>query len=133
MKKFLANIVIGSLLFLFLWCFVEMGVKKVYVRNAYSYKYHYVKDNPNINTLLLGNSLFEFGVNPYLLGNNVFNMAKSGRWIYYDVHLSERLFPTMPNLKTVIFPLGYNSIYFSLHYQPISDFSKGEIYNYTRY
>ena len=60
-----------------------------------------------IKTLLLGNSLIENSINPQILGDSVFDLAISGRWIYYDVKLLERYIPKMTNLNQVIFGMGY--------------------------
>ena len=113
------------------WMFVE--VRLSHVNNKYSYKYNYAKNNPAVKTLLIGHSHFENSVNPYLMGDSVFDFALSGSsWIFWDAKLAEQLYPTMPNLKTVIFPLGYIMPYQSPHYQDHSGYEE-LLYMHSKY
>lgn len=117
------------------WILAEFIMEKANIVNDYSYKYNYVKNNPAIKTILIGHSHFDNSINPYLMGDSVFDFAISGRrWIYWDAKLAEQLFPTMPNLKTVIFPFGYAMPYESAHYE--KEWSEGRkeyMYMYTKY
>lgn len=71
-----------------------------------SYKCHYLEEHADdIRTLFLGNSLFESGVDPHVLGDSLFLAASSGRIIWYDIQMAKRYIPHMPNLKTVFYPL----------------------------
>lgn len=133
MKHFLANVLIGFVIFCSIWLTVEIIVTKVDVKNNYSYKYNYVYDNQDIKTLLIGNSFFEFGINPYMLGDSVFDFAIIGKWIYFDAQLAHSIFPTMPNLQTVIFPMGYTVPYNSYHYERLTGFHKRQIYYYAKF
>lgn len=106
MKKFLLFLVIGCLVFISVALAIELYQAKVV--NRYTYKRMYMEKKPDeIKTLLLGNSLIENSINPQNLGDSVFDLAISGRWIYYDVKLLERYFPKMTNLNQVIFGMGY--------------------------
>lgn len=134
MKRFLINILIGTIVFLAVWISSEYAFEQLYIQNNYSYKYSYVKNNSAIKTLLIGHSQFENGINPYLMGDSIFDFAISGRrWIYWDVKLAEQLFHTMPNCKTVIFPLAYEMPYESWHYRPISEYDIDYAYNYAKH
>lgn len=135
MKRFVVDIVIVVIAFCTFWGLVEWMVETIQPTNAYTYKYNYVKDNPGIKTLLIGHSHFENSINPYLMGDSIFNFAISGRrWIYWDVKLAERLIPTMPNLETVIFPLGYEMLYESPHYGTYEEIEELEYaYDYSKY
>ena len=116
-----------------IWCVAEYAKEKIYLPNAYSYKYKHVKGNSSIKTLLIGHSHFENSINPYLMGDSIYDFAITGRgWIYWDVKLAEQLFHTMPNLKYVLFPLGYAMPYKSPHFQPLSDLIKENIYQYGK-
>ncbi len=71
-----------------------------------SYKCHYLETHASdIKTLFLGNSVFESGVDPNVLGDSLFLAASGGRIIWYDIKMAERYIPRMPNLKTVFYPL----------------------------
>lgn len=134
MKKFIIDIVAGLVVFCIIWVAVEYYMT-YHVVNTYTYKYNYVKDNPAIKTLLIGHSHFDHSINPYLMGDSLFDFAISGRrWIYWDVKLAEQLFPTMPNLKTVIFPLGYAMPYESPHYEKHLSLEREEyLYKYSKF
>lgn len=133
MKRFVRNIGLGLLAFLIFWGIAEWGFYKMQPTNVYSYKYNYVKDNPSIKTLFIGHSHFECGVNTHLM-DSAFNFAISGRrWIYWDVEQAKQLVPTMPNLKTIVFPLGYVMPYESFHYDEHIESTKEISYLYTRF
>lgn len=132
MKKFLFDILIGFIAFVCFWGVAEYVFSQHDVVNSYSYKYNYVKNNPAIKTLLIGNSHFENSVNPYLMGDSVFDFAISGRWIYWDVLLAKQMYPTMPNLKTVIIPTGYATPYWSLHYKKFREIDKEYAFKYAK-
>ena len=133
MKRFVYDILIGLLIFMIIWIAGEYAFSKMEVSNNYSYKYNYVKGNPAIKTLFIGHSHFECGINPYLM-DSAFNFAISGRrWAYWDAELAEDVFLTMPNLKTVVFPLGYSIPYESAHYIELNEGWKDYIYLYSKY
>lgn len=106
MKKFLSFLLIGCLVFISVALAIEWYQAKVV--NRYTYKRMYMENKSDeIKTLLLGNSLIENSINPQNLGDSAFDLAISGRWIYYDVKLLERYIPKMTNLHQVIFGMGY--------------------------
>lgn len=135
MRKFIQNILVAMIVFIGTWILAEFIMGKANIVNDYSYKYNYAMNNPAIKTLLIGHSHFDNSINPYLMGDSVFDFAISGRrWIYWDAKLAEHLFPTMPNLKIVIFPFGYAMPYESAHYE--KEWSEGRkeyMYMYTKY
>lgn len=133
MKKFVYFILVGCLSFLTLWLAAEWCVGKI--DTDYTHKYQQVYNNSSITTLLTGASLFENGINPHLLQDNdsIYDFATAGRWIYWDVLLAEKLFPTMPNLRVVLFPIAYDVMYYSLHYMPCRPEDEVSIYEYSKY
>jgi len=130
MKKFLFDLVIGVTFII-----IFGGILEYYAAthdNNYRYKYWYLNEHSKeIKTLLLGNSHFENSLNSHLLGDSVFNAAISGRWIYYDYKILERYITNMPNLKTVIFSLGYKMPFISYHNHEIDEIQKKYIYHYS--
>lgn len=136
MKRFIIHIIIGLVGFCILWVGGELLFDKYKGVNVYSYKYNYVKNNAGIKTLLIGHSHFENGLNPYLLGDSAFNFALGGRgnWMGWEIILADQLYHTMPNLKTVIYPIGYNNPFESIHYRiPRCDEVEEYMYFYTKY
>lgn len=72
------------------------------------YKYNYIHQHGNeIKTLILGHSQAANGINPWVMGDSVFNMAEPSRILYYDKEILTRNIHFMPNLKIVIYPLLY--------------------------
>lgn len=132
MKRFVKDIIYGVLFFCLVWGLMEWAMAVAPCVNEYAYKYHYIQHNDSIKTLLIGNSYFENSINPHYLGDSVFDFANSGRWIYFDVQLMPRIVDEMPNLKTVIFPMGYDRPYHSLHYDSLRDIDKDYIYYYEK-
>ncbi len=89
-----------------IWCGIE--VLQCFADNDYTYKYNYIKKNgSSINTLLLGNSYFHWGLDPLAINDSCFNAATSARWIYYDRMILQNLIIHTPNLKNVIYPIGH--------------------------
>ena len=134
MRGFIIDILVGLIVFLGTWCVGETALEKAGVNNNYSYKYHYVKDNSSIKILLTGSSHIENGLNPYLMGDSVFDFAIGGRdnWRGWEQQLAEELYPTMPNLKVVITSIGYGNVYSSYHYQDLRDVDKEWLYMYSK-
>lgn len=125
MKKFVPLVLIGCFIFLSLAIVIELYQAKVF--NEYSYKFKYMENKSNeIKTLLLGNSLMANSINPHLMGDSVFDLAISGRWIYYDVKLLERYISKMPNLNQVIFGMGYAIPFYKSYHFPEEDKDKAD-------
>ena len=67
------------------------------------YKQHYIEQHgKEISTLLLGHSQAAYGINPWNLGDSVFDMAEPSRIPYYDKEILLRNIKYLPNLKTII-------------------------------
>lgn len=72
------------------------------------YKQRYIEQHGSeIKTLILGHSQAANGINPWVMGDSVFNMAELSRILYYDKEILLRNISSMPNLKAVIYPLMY--------------------------
>ena len=73
------------------------------------YKYNYIQQHgKEIKTLILGHSQAAFGINPWVMGDSVFNMAEEARILYYDKEILVRNISYMPNLKVIIYTLLYH-------------------------
>lgn len=134
MRKFLLLELLGFLVFISTAIAIELYQVKVV--NSYSYKHKFMEEKSDkIMTLLLGNSLMENSINPHFLGDSVFDLAMSGRWIYYDVKLLERYISKMTNLNQVIFGMGYAiPFYRSYHFpEEDKDYADNQKYNYEKF
>lgn len=107
MKRFVRDIIWVGIILSCLFVYAEIRMKSQ--RNLYSCKYQYVQEHKDdISTLILGHSHIEGAIIPTML-DSAYNFATAGRWIYYDMHLSERFIPQMNNLNVVIFPMAYDA------------------------
>lgn len=133
MKKFLKDIIYVICIHIFLIVAVE--IIQYYVSdNNYSYKSKYIMNHKDsIEGLILGHSHALRGIDPALLGKNVFNNAESGKWIYYDVKELSNYVPVMSNLRFVIYPIGYDMPqgYLSCHYEHDHYFKKEDSHDYN--
>ena len=80
--------------------------------NSYKYKDEYIDKNcDSIKTLILGSSHSFYGINPEYLGNNSFNLANVSQDLKFDLYLFKRYIEKCKNLKTLIVPISYFSLY----------------------
>lgn len=134
MKKFVAHFGLGFLLAFVIIIALEIYQSKV-LSNEYLSKYNYMEENSaSIKTLILGNSYMENSINPHMLGDSVFDLAISARWIYYDKELLDRYIVKCPNLKNVIFGMGYAVPFWrSYHFPEESDACADEQPDFVTY
>ena len=147
MGKFLTKI------FLFIIPLVAIFVGLEYIArstpNSYKYKEEYmVNYGDSINTIILGSSHSFYGINPQYLENKSFNLANVSQDLKFDLYLLNRYIDKCSNLKTLIVPISYFTLFetpldkgneqfrvkFYEHYMGYSDtllnkFKKLEIYN----
>lgn len=132
MKRFLKDIINVTCILICLIVAVE--IIQYHVDNNYSYKYKYIKNHKDsIEGLILGHSHTLRGIDPAILGRNVFNNAESGKWIYYDTKELSKYVPDMSNLRFVIYPIGYDMPqgFLSLHYEHDHNFPKEKCHDYS--
>lgn len=80
--------------------------------NSYRYKNDYIANNcDSVNTLILGSSHSFYGINPEILGNNSFNLANVSQDLKFDLYLVEKSIAQCKNLKTLIVPISYFTLY----------------------
>lgn len=134
MKEFVKQVGLGLLFALLMILTIEVYQSKVN-NNEYLSKYKYMEDNSaSIKTLILGNSFMENSINPKMLGDSVFDLAISARWIYYDKELLNRYITEMPNLKNVIFGMGYAVPFWrSYHFPEESEGVGQDFVTYQKY
>ncbi|MBP3762733.1 MAG: hypothetical protein J6I49_02510 [Bacteroidales bacterium] len=98
-------------------------------RNRYTCKYDYLQSHlEDISVLMLGNSLFEHGMPPYVFGDSAYCFAMASRSIVHDAQLAEHFVPLMPNLRVVMLPLSYN-----MRGAYLNGFEHKVSYDYHRY
>lgn len=113
MKKFIKNIIIFSLPIIIVIVFIEISLRKI--PNDYSYKKEYLDQYSNkIEVLYLGNSHTYFGINPEFLNQKEFNAAHISQSVDFDLEILNKYKNEWKNLKTIVLPIDYFSLYESL-------------------
>ena len=114
MKRFY----IAILLFL-LPVFIFMGGTEYVVRhipNEYKYKNDWMEQHvEEVETLILGNSHTQVGLNPVFMGDHTFNLSIAGQDYLYTHFLFFKYVKKLKHLKTLIIPVSYFSFYKDLH------------------
>jgi len=128
MKKFLFHVLkISVPIFIFLLV-LEIAVRKT--PNDYQLKKVYLDENsPKINTLILGSSHTFYGLNPDYFSKNTFNAAYVSQSLDLDYEILKKYNLKFKNLKTVIIPISYFSLFETLE----SDVEKWRMKNYVLY
>jgi hypothetical protein len=92
---------------------VEYILRKI--PNIYLYKNQYLSNNShNIEILILGSSHSFFGINPNYFSRRAFNAAHVSQSFNYDYFIFDKYKDKMTNLKTIILPISYFSLFTTL-------------------
>lgn len=84
------------------------------IPTSYSIKDNFLKiKHDKIKTLILGSSQSNFGINPQYIGNDAFNIANTSQDLYYDYSVLQKYLPICKNVKLVIIPIGYHTLFSS--------------------
>lgn len=110
MKKFLITLLAFFIPVLCVLAWLEYLVRKA--PNEYQYKAEWMEKNASrVETLILGTSHAFYGINPSYLGPNAFSLAASAQSLQYDEFLFFNYAPKCKNLKTVILPISYFTLF----------------------
>jgi hypothetical protein len=96
------------------WVALEKGMAKVPTSNAFK-RDHLRALAGEVDTLILGSSEAYYGIKPSLLSGSAFSLSNSSQSLYYDDLLTQRLLPELPQLRRVIIPISYFTLYFQLY------------------
>lgn len=128
MKKFLFHIlkiILPILLFLLV---LEIAMRKI--PNDYELKKEYLDKNASeIKTLIFGSSHTFYGINPEYFSKKTFNAAYVSQSLDFDYTILKSYESRLKNLKTVIIPISYFSLFETLE----TDIEKWRIKNYVLY
>lgn len=128
MKKFLFHLLKIILPILFFFLVLEIAIRKI--PNDYQLKKAYLDQNAaQINTLVLGSSHTFYGINPEYFSNKTFNAAYVSQSLDLDYEILKKYDSKLKNLKTVIIPISYFSLFETLE----TDVEKWRIKNYVMY
>lgn len=113
MKSFIKKSIFISLPLVVLLIFMEFLLRNI--PNDYTYKKSYLDQHASeIETLILGSSHAYYGLNPIYFTNSTFNVSHIAQTLEYDSAIFNKYFSDFKNLKTVIIPISYFSLYSKL-------------------
>ena len=128
MKKFLFHLLKIMLPILVFFLVLEIAIRKI--PNDYQLKKDYLDENAaGINTLILGSSHTFYGLNPEFFSTKTFNAAYVSQSLGLDYEILNAYQSKLKNLKTVIVPISYFSLFETLE----TDVEKWRIKNYVIY
>ncbi len=110
MKKFIIYIVFFAIPILAFAIIIELNLRNI--PNNYSYKSNYLDSNSrNVQILFLGSSHAYYGINPEFVKSNSFNAAMTSQSLDYDLAILEKYNGKWDNLKVIILPVDYFSMF----------------------
>lgn len=110
MKQFLIKVIIASLPILLAAFGMELMLRKT--PNDYLLKNQYLEDNAaDIETLILGSSHAYYDFDPEYFSSKTFNASHISQSLNYDFEIFKKYQNKLKNLKTVILPISYFSLY----------------------
>lgn len=119
MKKFLLKIVLFLLPVFVAGVVAEIALRQI--PNEYKFKNEKVIQNgENVETLILGNSHAYFGINPEYLTQPALNGANVSQSLDYDLKILQSNIKYLTNLKVVVVPVSYCSLFSTLENGPAS-------------
>jgi hypothetical protein len=128
MKKFLFHL--SKIIFPILVFFLVLEIALRKIPNDYQLKKDYLDKNATeINTLILGSSHTFYGINPEYFSKKTFNAAYVSQSLDLDYEILKKYNSKLKNLKTVILPISYFSLFETLE----TDVEKWRIKNYVIY
>lgn len=82
------------------------------IPNVYRYKKSYLDENSDkIEVLVLGNSHSYFGLNPDYIAKKSFNAGHISQTLDYDLEIIRKYEDRWENLKFIVLPISYFSLY----------------------
>ena len=106
MKRFIKYCLLFLIPVIFFLIAMEMIVTAI--PNSYSYKYNYVKSHgDSIEVIAIGHSQLYDGFMAEAFSRPAFNLANHDQMHQENYYVMKELLPYLPNLKTVIMPIGY--------------------------
>ena len=119
MKRFCIKTFIIILPAFIIAILIEYALRNI--PNDYSYKKTYMDQNSNqIETLILGGSHTYYGLDPVYFENRTFNDAYVSQSLDLDYEIFKKYSDQLLQLKTIIIPISYPSLFATLSQTPES-------------
>ena len=119
MKKFLIKLSCFALPWLILSVLTEVYVESLpnIARDKHQWMLQHAEE---VKTLVLGHSHTLYGIRPDMLGEGAFSLAQQSQTYRYDRYLLTH-YP-LKQLKTIILPFNYSSLWEDFEHQPNEEF-----------
>lgn len=128
MKQFLTKVISISLPILFGAILLELLLRNI--PNDYLFKKQYLDINSSeIETLILGSSHSFYGFNPEYFNSNTFNAGHISQSLNYDYEILKKYQDQFKNLKTIVLPISYFTLFGKLE----ADSESWRVKNYIIY
>lgn len=128
MKKFLLKTLLFLVPLLLLFVVFELLIR--HIPNDYNSKNDYINDHrKDIEVLILGSSHVYYGLNPEFFTRNCFNLAHIAQTPEFDLKLFQKYQPQLSNLKVLVYPISYFTLFWDLQ----SSAESWRMKNYTIY
>lgn len=89
------------------------------IPTTYSTKVDYFNKKKNqLEILVLGSSHSNFGINPQYFGREAFNISNTSQGLYQDYKVLLKYLPECKNVRLVIVPISYFSLYYVMALSP---------------
>lgn len=110
MKEFLLQIIKVFIPIIAFLPIIEIIVRSI--PNSYTHKIEIIEKNcDSAEIIILGTSHSYQGINPKLLKKRAINMALPGQGITVDAFIMEQYIKKMPQIKGVVLPIDYQTLY----------------------
>ena len=110
MRRFIIKIILIFFPIFLSGIFLEFLLRTI--PNDYKFKKEYLDKNASaIETLILGSSHSYFGLNPDYFSSKTFNASHVSQSLNYDLEIVRKYQDKFQNLKTIILPISYFSLF----------------------
>jgi len=110
MRKFVKSFILFVLPIALFMFFAEILFR--HIPNQYSYKANYLETHGNeVEILILGSSHSFYGIDPGEFSCKAFNAAHGSQSLDFDYAILQKYSNKLQNLRTVIVPISYGSLY----------------------
>jgi hypothetical protein len=128
MSRLIKNFLAFIIPILLLGIFAELLLRNI--PNDYSYKKSYLdKNSGSIEVLFLGTSHAYYGINPVFINSNSFNASYISQTLDYDFEILKKYDGHWQNLKYIVIPISYPSLFIQLK----ASVESWRVKNYTIY
>ena len=128
MKQFIKNIILFSSVILILGGIFEYMLRQP--DNMYKFKKELIETKADeIETMIIGSSVVNHGLDPNFMTQGTYNLAVSGEWMRFNKLLVEKYIDRLKSLKYII----WGQCYHGLWMDDTTDFSEKSIVNHKLY